>query len=290
MACLTGTWSNTFSEQCEFIENMLQTMEDVDRETKSIVLHQITEPTENEMLAAWVEQSGIDDVPEVGTTFYWFSPTTQVIENVYFACEDAVGGSSGVPISYYTKDRSLDWVFIDEFYAENDTAVLSTTVSGLSQDYKHLFVTHSARAIDAGVSVVWGMRLNQISTASYHGTRTEFDAAAVVGANFTGQQSILQAAMLPGAGTTYLTNSAASGYAFITNYSVPDADRSTHQYIVWRYLSFIGTSPLTNANRNLISAFAFLATALGYPVTEITIIGPAVSFKRGTRITVWGLK
>jgi hypothetical protein len=290
MACLTQTWESTYSEQCEYISNLLAVLQPIDESTQAIVLYQSTEPTPAELIAAWEEQTGSTNAPSVGSTFYWFDPDTEAIENVFLPVDDVADGvSTGTPISYYEKDRSLDWVYLDSVLNAEADGGTTLSISGIDQTYKHLFFTFSARLVDAAVSVAAGLRLNGVSTANYHVGRINYDAAAVVGTGVTGQSSLIDEAITPAAGTTFQVSSSMLGYGLIPNYALADVDKYAGVMPYTRKLGFIGTAPITTANRNLSQAWAACIAATFHPVTQISWVS-TTNWRRGSQMTLYGLK
>jgi hypothetical protein len=289
MACLAQTWTSDYAEQVSYIDTLLNQLLSVDLQNTTISLYQNTEPTATELIDAWEFQTGTTDDPPVGSSFLWFSPSTSVIENIYKPVDDISDGlSTGVPITYYVKDRSLDWVFLDEMFALDDTALASFNLQSINQEYTHLFLTHSLRAIDAAVTTNLLTRINTIATVNYYFERLIADGAAVAAVAAAAQATFVDTSALIAA-TTAEESAFSSGYSFIPSYS-DTTDSFFMEYFGRRVFFNNAAAPPPAASKDFSVFWGMVNVATALPVNRIDFLGPAATFRRGSNFVIYGLK
>jgi len=289
MACLTQTWTNVFSEQVSYIDELLSELQEVDFSNQTITLYQNTEPSSSDLTNAWQAFSGVTDLPPVGVEFQWYSPTTGVIENIYFVADDvAQGVSTSTIYGNHAKDRTLDWIYLDEVYSLDDVAVASMAISGIPQTHTNMIITHSLRALDAAATVSLGFRVNGLSGATWGTQRKVADGAAAAASAVVLQTGILEAAALVAA-TTALAQSFTTGYIIIPNYS--ETSDLFFIGIFGRKVAYNGATPFAAGSRDSFVDWGSDSVAnTSLPVTSISFTGPATTFRRGSKIAIYLLK
>lgn len=283
MPCLSGVWTDNYSEQQVYIRDLLSVLRDMDLNTQIVTVNQSNEPSNAEKLAAWTLQTGSVDPPPIGGTIVWFNPDGNVIETLYKTVIDSGTISTGTLYPYTEKDRTTDWEFIDEVVLLEDSAT-PITISGIPAGYKNLMLFYSLRSADAAATFNFSMRMNGLSGASYFQMRQHFTGAAwsaTAGANST---AIANANGVVANNTAQASSSAFGWFLFFSANSA-----AFRQPVLGRQSTFSGATPFAAASKAHSIIYGAYQGSVA-PITQIEVFGATTNFKKGSYVAVYGLK
>ena len=273
---ITGSFPQTgLQDQRDYLNQVNQTFKNLEAATASISVHSGSVPSQSALQAAWA--TAIPFLPPTnGGQMQWFNPVTQKIEQVFYPI---TGGLNDLA-PYKAKPTNMGMYFI----GEQVVGASSNLSIAVPNTYKHLFITYSVRGTGVGVGQEQLVcRLNGNATA----THSHLGYAISTGAN----PAVLTGAALaqgvvgfcPQGGLTN-QNQATVGTIWLQQYSLPVSANQR-----WSHSTCVGFSNNTRPYGKIVQRISTNYPAIA-TITSVTLFPvTALTFLRGSRMTVWGL-
>lgn len=282
MACnLSQTWSSDFCEQEEYITNVINLLEDIWTKNRTITLYQTTEPTEEEFLAAWIEQTGDSGPIPVGAKLQWYNPDLELVENTYSATNDIgsdVSSHSIFPVS--TRNETVYWNLISSQRLSADAA--NITFNSIPQTYRHIYALISLRSSQAAVSSTLNVNINAGAGADHYlsGIGWTGTTPALL-YNSSGSVGFNVVTTIPAATSAQFLS--VTGFLLFANYRMETISRS----MSGRVQAITGSPPTTaQAQYEVFGGFRNITAAM----TSLVISSGSGNLKAGSRVTLYGIR
>lgn len=283
MTDFTQTWPQNYADQVEYIENLMQFVQDIDLRTKVVGLYQATEPTTEEMLAAWEREAGAGRPLTVGARLLWWDTNRNVLEQAYMPTYDVDQVATTLTIfPMYAKRKQLDIVVLASDILDADQATPWNLQPAVDQNYSHLWVFYNVRGAAAAANVVFGLQGPTLTNHMYQSLTMNGGAAAPVGAGVLAVQTSFAGPQAVPAGNAnrYCYG---FGWTLLAGYRSSRDPNALSLYTAWQ-----GAAPLTAANRLL--SFVYSSCNNVAAITALKLILASGSFRAGSKATLYALR
>lgn len=135
----TDAWPESYKDQVQFMDKLMNFVQDQDAGSASLGLAQATLPTSGELTAAWQNYIGDSRPIPSGARIQWWDTGRQVLDMIFSTTKDVgTDGSTGTLYPLSPKRRTLDMGVISSDYLAAVGSV-SVSLTAAASLWKHMW-------------------------------------------------------------------------------------------------------------------------------------------------------